>query len=34
MTEEQAVVRAGRQPATIDSLAADLAALGVQPGMT
>ena len=33
MSEWGAVERAGAQPATIDSLAADLAALGVRPGM-
>lgn len=34
MSEESAIDRTASQPATVDSLVADLAALGVQPGMT
>jgi aminoglycoside 3-N-acetyltransferase len=34
MTEAAAVERAQAGPATVDSLAADFAALGVAPGMT
>lgn len=34
MSESDAIRRAGDQPATVDSLAADLAALGLAPGLT
>lgn len=34
MSEQATVARAGQLPATVESLRADLAALGVEPGMT